>query len=137
MKRVRSYVQFRETRPIKEEFLGKFWRGLTGKNKERIEAITKQIKNIADILEDPKTSADLSEVDPEIAEAFRAEMTKIVESSEWRKKIGYAISANIKEDTKISEEQKIFFDLLINYIRGEKPNFEKVEEMDEKAYSRL
>ena len=137
MKRVRSYVQFRETRPIKEEFLGKFWRGLTGKNKERIEAITKQIKNIADILEDPKTSADLSEVDPEIAEAFRAEMTKIVESSEWRKKIGYAISAKIKEDTKISEEQKIFFDLLINYIRGEKPDFEKVEEMDEKAYSRM
>lgn len=137
MKRVRSYAQFRESRPIKEEFLGKFWRGLTGKNKERIEAITKEIKSLTDILEDPKTSADLSEVDPEIAEAFRAEMAKLVESSDWRKKIGYAISAKIKEDREISEEQKIFYDLLIDYIRGEKPNFEKVEEMDEKAYSRM
>ena len=39
MKRVKSYNQFRESRPIKEEFIGKMLRKITGKNAKRIDLI--------------------------------------------------------------------------------------------------
>jgi hypothetical protein len=43
MKRIRSYNQFRESRPIKEEFIGKMLRNLTGKNAKRIDLIKRYL----------------------------------------------------------------------------------------------
>ncbi len=43
MKRIRSYNQFRESRPIKEEFIGKMIRNLTGKNAKRIDLIKRYL----------------------------------------------------------------------------------------------
>jgi hypothetical protein len=52
MKRVKSYNQFRESRPIKEEFLGKLWRGITGADAKEIGELTDKIKSEYDSYSD-------------------------------------------------------------------------------------
>ena len=52
MKRVKSYNQFIESRPIKEEFLDKLWRGITGADAKEIRELTDKIKSEYDSYSD-------------------------------------------------------------------------------------
>ena len=52
MKRVKSYNQFRESRPIKEEFLDKMWRKITGADAKEIGELTDKIKSEYDSYSD-------------------------------------------------------------------------------------
>ena len=52
MKRIRSYQSFRESRPIKEEFIGKIFRGITGADKKDINAGVEKLQSIYNVLSD-------------------------------------------------------------------------------------
>ena len=52
MKRVKSYNQFKESRPIKEEFLDKMWRKITGADAKEIGELTDKIKSEYDSYEE-------------------------------------------------------------------------------------
>ena len=54
MKRIQTYQKFAQSRPIKEEFIGKMWRNLTGKNKERVEKVNTYLSKFNDLKSTPK-----------------------------------------------------------------------------------
>jgi len=133
MKRVKSYVQFKESRPIKEEFLDKFWRNITGKNKKRIESVTRQIELLGDSITPPKITDlpyTLKESDDELVKEVLDNFTKIIETGEWKKEL-----ADSLEDIK-----KIFYSgksdliqMLMDYIKGN-PDFSKVEDITDSEF---
>jgi hypothetical protein len=130
MKRIRSYNQFRESRPIKEEFLGKMWRNITGKNKERIEKVTKSIEQFKDLITPPKISDipyfTLRETDDELVKEVLDNFNRYVESGSWKEEMANSLNIYIKEKPE-------FIKILMDYIKG-KPDFSEIEEMDDTQF---
>lgn len=130
MKRIRSYNQFKESRPIKEEFLGKMWRNLTGKNKERIEKVTKSIEQFKDLITPPKISDipyfTLKETDDELVKEVLDNFNRYVESGSWKEEMANSLNIYIKEKPE-------FIKILMDYIKG-KPDFSEIEEMDDTQF---
>lgn len=52
MKRIRTYQSFRKNRPIKEEFIGKLFRGITGADKKDINSGVEKLQSIYNELND-------------------------------------------------------------------------------------
>lgn len=130
MKRIKSYQSFRDSRPIKEEFLNKFWRNITGKNKERIEKVTKSIEQFKDLITPPKISDipyfTLRETDDKLVKEVLDNFNKFVESGSWKEEM--ANSLNIYK-----KEKPEFIKILQDYIAG-KPDFSEIEEMDDSQF---
>ena len=131
MKRVKSYNQFKESRPIKEEFLDKFWRNITGKNKKRIESVTRQIESFKDLITPPKITDlpyTLKESDDELVKEVLDNFTKIIETGEWKKELADSlvdVSGNINRNDLIQ--------MLMDYVKGN-PDFSKVEDITDNEF---
>ena len=137
MKRVKSYNQFRESRPIKEEFLDKFWRNITGKNKKRIESVTRQIELFKDSITPPKitdipshwTINKLKESDDELVKEVLDNFTKIIETGEWKKELTDSLEY-IKKNNVFKSD---LIQMLMDYIKGN-PDFSKVEDITDSEF---
>ncbi len=130
MKRIKSYQSFKESRPIKEEFLGKMWRNITGKNKKRIESVTKSIEQFKDLITPPKISDipyfTLKETDDELVKEVLDNFNRYVESGSWKEEMANSLNIYIKEKPE-------FIKILMDYIKG-KPDFSEIEEMDDSQF---
>ena len=133
MKRVKSYNQFRESRPIKEEFLDKFWRNITGKTKDRIESVTRQIGLFKGLITPPKITDvpyfTLKESDDELVKEVLGNFTKIVETGEWKKEL----SDSLEYLKKNSGSRSDLIQMLMDYIKGN-PDFSKVEDITDSEF---
>lgn len=132
MKRIISYNQFIESRPIKEEFLDKFWRNLTGRTKKRIESVTRQIELFKDSITPLKITDlpyPLKESDDELVKEVLDNFTKIVETGEWRKEL-----ADSLEYLKSYRSRSDLIQMLIDYIKGN-PDFSKVEDITDMEFA--
>jgi hypothetical protein len=131
MKRVISYNQFRESRPIKEEFLDKFWRNITGKTKDRIESVTRQIELFKGLITPPKITdlLTLKESDDELVKEVLDNFTKITETGEWKKELADSLEYIKKNSGKRSD----LIQMLMDYIKGN-PDFSKVEDITDSEF---
>ena len=132
MKRVKSYNQFKESRPIKEEFLDKFWRNITGKTKDRIESVTRQIELFKGLITSPKITDlpyTLKESDDELVKEVLDNFTKIVETGEWKKELSDSLEYLKKQKSSRSD----LIQMLIDYIKGN-PDFSKVEDITDSEF---
>jgi hypothetical protein len=132
MKRVKSYNQFRESRPIKEEFLDKFWRNITGKTKDRIESVTRQIELFKGLITSPKITDlpyTLKESDDELVKEVLDNFTKTIETGEWKKEL----SDSLDYIKKNSGTRSDLVQMLMDYIKGN-PDFSKVEDITDSEF---
>jgi len=132
MKRVKSYNQFKESRPIKEEFLDKFWRNITGKTKDRIESVTRQIELFKDLITPPKITNlpyTLKESDDVLVKEVLDNFTKIIETGEWKKELADSLDY-IKKN---SGSRSDLIQMLMDYIKGN-PDFSKVEDITDSEF---
>lgn len=132
MKRVKSYNQFKESRPIKEEFLDKFWRNITGKTKDRIESVTRQIELFKDSITPPKITNlpyTLKESDDELVKEVLDNFNKIIETGEWKKEL----SDSLDYIKKNSGTRSDLVQMLMDYIKGN-PDFSKVEDITDSEF---
>jgi len=132
MKRVKSYNQFKESRPIKEEFLDKMWRNITGKTKDRIESVTRQIELFKDLITPPKITNlpyTLKESDDELVKEVLDNFTKIIETGEWKKELADSLDY-IKKN---SGSRSDLIQMLMDYIKGN-PDFSKVEDITDSEF---
>jgi hypothetical protein len=135
MKRVRSYNQFRESRPVKEEFLDKFWRNITGKTKARIESVTRQIELFKDLITPPKVTDapaidKAKESDDELVKEVLDGFAKIVETGEWKKQLADSLEYIKKRNGSRSD----LVQMLMDYIKGN-PDFSKVEDITDSEFN--
>ena len=132
MKRIISYNQFRESRPIKEEFLDKFWRNITGKTKDRIESVTRQIELFKGLITPPKITdlLTLKESDDELVKEVLDNFTKITETGEWKKELADSLEYIKKNSGKRSD----LIQMLMDYIKGN-PDFSKVEDITDSEFN--
>ena len=133
MKRVKSYNQFRESRPIKEEFLDKFWRNITGKTKKRIESVTRQIELFKDLITPPKITNlpyTLKESDDVLVKEVLDNFTKIIETGEWKKELADSLE-DIKKNNVFKSD---LIQMLMDYIKGN-PDFSKVEDITDSEFN--
>lgn len=140
MKRVKSYVQFRESKPIKEEFLDKFWRNITGKTKKRIESVTRQIELFKDLITPPKVTdiqyftegyKKAKESDDELVKEVLDSFAKIAETGEWKKELADSLEY-LKEQ--VPAGRKSLIQMLMDYIKGN-PDFSKVEDITDNEFN--
>lgn len=108
MKRIRSYNQFRESRPIKEEFIGKMLRNLTGKNAKRIDLIKRYLmvdSRVSELRELVNTLPGILDKEVFITN-FKNRWNKLVELKRLPTSVEYLFKTlfDIKIDDKMDEE---------------------------------
>ena len=125
--------QFRELRHIKEGFFDKFLRNVTGKTKDRIESVTRQIELFKDSISPPKITDlpyTLKESDDELVKEVLDNFTKIVETGEWKKELADSLEYLKKQRSSRSD----LIQMLIDYIKGN-PDFSKVEDITDGEFN--
>ena len=125
--------QFRELRHIKEGFFDKFLRNVTGKTKDRIESVTRQIELFKDSISPPKITDlpyTLKESDDELVKEVLDNFTKIVETGEWKKELADSLEYLKKQKSSRSD----LIQMLIDYIKGN-PDFSKVEDITDGEFN--
>ena len=125
--------QFRELRHIKEGFFDKFLRNVTGKTKDRIESVTRQIELFKDSISPPKITDlpyTLKESDDELVKEVLDNFTKIVETGEWKKELADSLEYLKKQKSSRSD----LIQMLIDYIKGN-PDFSKVEDITDSEFN--
>ena len=95
MKRIQRYESFKNGRAIKEEFIGKFWRNLTGKNKERAKRVDSFMSRdgkpyisaggVPEISDIPGTS--MRDLEKGLIERISSRFSEIFNESGWKKKL--------------------------------------------------
>ena len=126
--------QFRELRHIKEGFFDKFLRNVTGKTKDRIESVTRQIELFKDSISPPKITDlpyTLKESDDELVKEVLDNFTKIVETGEWKKELADSLEYLKKQK---SQSRGDIIQMLIDYIKGN-PDFSKVEDITDGEFN--
>ena len=126
--------QFRELRHIKEGFFDKFLRNVTGKTKDRIESVTRQIELFKDSISPPKITDlpyTLKESDDELVKEVLDNFTKIIETGEWKKELADSLE-HIKKQK--SQSRGDIIQMLIDYIKGN-PDFSKVEDITDGEFN--
>ena len=108
MKRVKSYNQFRESRPIKEEFIGKMLRKITGKNAKRIDLIKRYLlidSRVSELRELVKTLPSFIDKETFITN-FKNRWNRLVELKRLPTSVEYLFKTlfDIKIDDNIDEE---------------------------------
>ncbi len=108
MKRIRSYNQFRDSRPIKEEFIGKMLRNLTGKNAKRIDLIKRYLlidSRVSELRELVNTLPGILDKEVFITN-FKNRWNKLVELKRLPTSVEYLFKTlfDIKIDDKMDEE---------------------------------
>ncbi len=108
MKRIRSYNQFRDSRPIKEEFIGKMLRNLTGKNAKRIDLIKRYLlidSRVSELRELINTLPGILDKDKFITN-FKNRWNRLVELKRLPTSVEYLFKTlfDIKIDDKMDEE---------------------------------
>jgi len=126
--------QFRELRHIKEGFFDKFLRNVTGKTKDRIESVTRQIELFKDSITPPKITDlpyTLEESDDELVKEVIDNFTKIIETGEWKKELADSLEY-IKKSK--SQSRGDLIQMLMDYIKGN-PDFSKVEDITDSEFN--
>ena len=124
--------QFRELRHIKEGFFDKFLRNVTGKTKDRIESVTRQVELFKDSITPPKITDlpyTLKESDDELVKEVLDNFNKIIETGEWKKELADSLEY-IKKN---SGSRSDLIQMLIDYIKGN-PDFSKVEDITDSEF---
>ncbi len=108
MKRIRSYNQFRDSRPIKEEFIGKMLRNLTGKNAKRIDLIKRYLmvdSRVSELRELVNTLPGILDKEVFITN-FKNRWNRLVELKRLPTSVEYLFKTlfDIKIDDKMDEE---------------------------------
>lgn len=125
--------QFRELRHIKEGFFDKFLRNVTGKTKDRIESVTRQIELFKDSITPPKITDlpyTLEESDDELVKEVIDNFTKIIETGEWKKELADSLEY-IKKNNVFKSD---LIQMLMDYIKGN-PDFSKVEDITDSEFN--
>ena len=91
MKRVKSYNRFREDRPIKEEFISKLWRNITGENKRRIE-------ELVSVLDIEARKDKLNQLASSLPSFINKEDMLSRFNQDWEKNLEYKLSQNLNDD---------------------------------------
>ena len=126
--------QFRELRHIKEGFFDKFLRNVTGKTKDRIESVTRQIELFKDSISPPKITDlpyTLKESDDELVKEVLDNFAKIAETGEWKKELADSLEY-LKEQ--VPAGRKSLIQMLMDYIKGN-PDFSKVEDITDGEFN--
>ena len=138
MKRIERYESFRNSRAIKEEFIGKFWRNLTGKNKERAKRVDIFMARDGK----PYISAGGAPVISEIPgvsmrdlesgskEKISSRFSEIFLESEWKKKLADSIKP-------LEQESGPAARLLMSVVLSGSPDYSEMEDMSDSEFSRL
>jgi len=143
MKRIKSYAQFIESGPIKEGFLDKFWGNVTGKTKDRIESVTRQVELFKDSITPPKiTDASYfspkdydkaKESDDELVKEVLDNFNKIIETGEWKKELADSLEHIENQPFGLNSSRGDLIQMLMDYIKGN-PDFSKVEDMKDDVF---
>jgi hypothetical protein len=128
MKRIKSYQNFKETRPIKEEFIGKMFRSITGADKREINSGVRKLQSIYNKLNDSEKKEFIytlnnnylneyskkiiySTKEPIMLSKYKDAFSKILDSEDWHSIVNpssddsqYLISIINKINKTITEE---------------------------------
>ena len=137
MKRIEGYESFRNSRAIKEEFIGKFWRNLTGKNKERAKKVDSFMTRNGEpyisaggvpvISEIPGTS--MRDLESGLKEKISSRFSEIFLESGWKKKLADSLKP-------LEEESGPAARLLMSAVSGS-PDYSEMEDMSDSEFSSL
>ena len=130
MKYIKNYSKFKSDNFIKEEFLGKFWRNLTGVTKKRVEDVVKLFEEFKSYIETPsiektKYYESFNKLDSEIKNKISEEFKKIVDSNKWKNKFIELFKLQVEQFMRKNNS-----DLFLSYLTSE-ADFNEIKNMSD------
>lgn len=138
MKRIQRYESFKNSRAIKEEFIGKFWRNLTGKNKERAKRVDSFMSRdgkpyisaggVPEISDIPGTS--MVDLENGLKEKISSRFSEIFLESGWKKKLVDSLKP-------LEQESGPAARLMMSVLAAGRPDYSEMEDMSDAEFSKL